>query len=405
MREVDLNQAGLLMEKIEWYAHLLRETSGQALPEFGNVEAFLQSFGSYREIIKDNCDTVDLSKHVLRTIQEICQLASNLYRTATGQELQLRPLSAMADRPGDVYQSPKLPTRAETFGGFDERRSKQQVPSQQPSSTWRDPLLSSITNTIGGQKDNHYHQHLQEKRDSYSSEADTISLASVNTPQHHRLSQADISNPNYEALQVSHHLHSLLCIINQQMTTIASLQQKLTENNDNPKAKYKHNDQLEELRNMQDKLQEDKTAWLKQKELQERDLKELREKQEALQKRLQADEADIRMQRDQLYRKLEKLQDQGILLTPNVGLSPTTIVCGDDGSSQATHASTDDHTDTGSGGEKKRDKWRSASSKSHPYQFLLYVLFHFVFVYISFLLDLSQSVVRRISFKAKKPKV
>lgn len=339
-------------------AQMLRVATGNALPEYENAEAFLQQFGSYSELIKENCDTAELSEHVFRTIQEIGQLASNLYRTATGQELQLRPFSALGDRCVDAYQSPKLPTRAETFGGFDERRLKQQ------------PFLTSIANSITGHKDNHYSPHHQDKRDSYTSDAETVSLASMNTPQHHRLSQADVSNPSYEALQVSHHLHTVLCIVNQQMTTISALQQRLNEHHDNPRAKYKHNDQLEELRNKQDKFQEEKTAWQKEKEQQEKELKELREEQLARQKTLNDRESDIAEQREKLFRQLENLQKQqkqGIV-TPNVGLSPSTIHCGDDGSSQAAYGGSDDHADAGSGGEKARrdttkSGWRSASSK------------------------------------------
>lgn len=373
MRRIDLEQAELLESKIELHARLLREASGAAqnLTEPDGIETFLNNFGSYRELITDNCDTVEISQHVLRVVQEISQLSSNLYKSATGYDLPIRSFSSLGERPGDAYQSPKLPTRAETFGGFDERRLKQQQQQQPPPLQARDPIISSLNNTINVYRDNHHHPHHQEKRDSYSSETDTISLASVGTPLHqsnsqhsgHRLSQQHDANPNLEALQVSHHLHTLLCIINQQMTAIASLQTDAKFGL--PKSKYKHNDQLEELRNMQDKLQEDKMAWLKQKEHQERELREMRDEQEALKKQLQEQQIDIAEQRDKVFRQMEQLSKQGIVLSPaNVAHAPT-IVCSDSSSS---HATADDHTDTGgnnggAGSEKRRDKWRSASSK------------------------------------------
>ena len=88
------------------------------------------------------------------------------------------------------------------------------------------------------------------------------------------------------ALQVSHHLQTLLCIISQQMTTISSLQHQLNSFRENPKSVYRHNDQLEELRNLQDRLQEEKTVWLKQKEAQEKELEEQKQAQKLLQVRI-----------------------------------------------------------------------------------------------------------------------
>ncbi len=188
-------------------------------------------------------------------------------------------------------------------------------------------------------------------RDSYSSETDTILSAQNN---HTRLSQ----DLNYEALQVSHHLHTLLCIINQQMTTISSLQVQV--NRENPKTLYRHNDQLEELRNLQDKLQEEKTVWLKQKEMQERELDERRMKQEALQKQIRAEQEDIKQQREQLFRTMERLTTQGVILSPNVPI-PTGI-----GSDDISHAGGDDHhhhvsvTD-GTLSDRRKEKYRSTS--------------------------------------------
>lgn len=190
-------------------------------------------------------------------------------------------------------------------------------------------------------------------RDSYSSETDTILSAQNN---HTRLSQ----DLNYEALQVSHHLHTLLCIINQQMTAISSLQVQVNVIRENPKTLYRHNDQLEELRNLQDKLQEEKTVWLKQKEMQERELDERRMKQEGLQKQIRAEQEDIKQQREQLFRTMERLTTQGVILSPSVPI-PTGIV-----SDEILHPGSDDHyvtcTDgTNTLGDRRKDKYRSTS--------------------------------------------
>lgn len=378
MRLKDLEQAILLEEKVALQANYLLEAGTQHVLEPESIETFLASFGSYKELITDDCDTVEISQRVFHTVQEISQLASNLYKAATGYDLPTRSFSSVGDRHSEIYQSPKLPTRAETFGGFDDRRTKQQQlqqlqlqqhqlyqqpPTHHQSSNlpWRDAVISTINSTISIHKDNH------DKRDSCSSaETDSLSVASSSIPLHQNHPKLG-HDPNYEALQVSHHLHTLLCIINQQMTTIASLHSQLNAIRENPKTMYRHNDQLEELRNLQDKLQEEKTVWLKQKEQQERELDEQKQQQEALQKQIRAEQEDIREQRDNLYRKMEKLSSQGILLSPNVALPPTSIVCSDDAGHhpQAQHSASDDHTDQGSGlsTDRRKDKWRSASSK------------------------------------------
>lgn len=184
---------------------------------------------------------------------------------------------------------------------------------------------------------------------------------------------------NCEALQVSHHLHTLLCIVNQQMTSIVSLNTQLNSLRDNPKSLYRHNDQLEELRNLQDKLQEEKTEWQKRKEQEEKDLADQKTELESLKAKLRAEQIDIGQQRDELHKKMQILSNQGILSSSNIALSPTSIVCSssDDAGHQTPHSNigascsnltVDDHTDMGgsnslSAEHKRRDKWRSASSK------------------------------------------
>lgn len=184
---------------------------------------------------------------------------------------------------------------------------------------------------------------------------------------------------NYEALQASHNLYGLLAIVNQQMTTIASLNAQLNAHRENPKSMYRHNDQLEELRNLQDKLSEEKTEWLKRREMEEKELIDQKSDLELLKSKLRAEQIDIGQQRDELHKKMQILSNQGILSSSNVALSPTSIVCSssDDAGHQTPHCSigascsnltVDDHTDLGSSNSlsaehRRKDKWRSASSK------------------------------------------
>lgn len=168
------------------------------------------------------------------------------------------------------------------------------------------------------------------------------------------------------------------------MTTIASLNAQLNAVRENPKSMYRHNDQLEELRNLQDKLQLEKTEWQKRRELEERDLELLKKHLESLQSKLRTEQIDIEQQRDELHKKMQILSNQGILSSSNVALSPTSIVCSssDDAAHQSPHSNigascsnltVDDHTDLGGsnslGAEHRRkDKWRSASSKCNTLQ-------------------------------------
>lgn len=409
MRLKDLEQAILLEEKVALQATYLAEAYGNAaaaasgttsttqsnseLTTDGSTastslqtlstttaETFLAGFGSYKELVTDDCDTVEITKRVFVTVQEISQLASNLYKSATGSELPMRSFSSVGERQSDVYQSPKLPTRAETFGGFDERKAKPILPPP-----WRDAVISTINNTISihnnNKQDNHHRS--DGKRDSYSSETES-SAAMLQQSQNYS-GGGRLSQEHLDALQVSHHLHTMLCIVNQQMTTIASLHAQVNAIRDNPKTMYRHNDQLEELRNLQDKIQEEKTTWMKQKEMQEKELDERRAEQLALQKQIRTEQEDIRQQREQLFRKMEKLTSQGVILSPNVSIpnisgaaaaaaavstSPSTSVVDD---LQHGGGSDENFVDGGntSTGDRRKDKWRSSSSKCSQFNLFL----------------------------------
>lgn len=310
MRQKDFEQAILLEEKIALQVSLLLEhrnnnnkSSSSGVENPINVDTLLEHFGTYRDLVRDDCDNVEIWKRVLTTIQDISLLASSLYTAATGLAFA-RSFSSVGERQSDLYTSPMLPKRAETFGGFDERRSK--LTTIIPS---RDAVLSTISS-------NYHHHQIRDRDSAIENDSSCYSLSS------HRTSNASdlIKDQNYAALQVSHHLHTLLCIISQQMTTIQSLQSQLNQYRENPKSIYRHNDQLEELRNLQDKLTEEKAEWLRQRDEQQKELDEQRAEQKALQSQLKADQEDIKSQREQLYRKMEMLSNQGLLISPNVSL-------------------------------------------------------------------------------------
>lgn len=83
---------------------------------------------------------------------------------------------------------------------------------------------------------------------------------------------------------------------------------------------YRHNQQLEELRNLQDKLSVEKTAWAATRDAEAKELEEKRVELVRLQEQIRAEQSDITQQREQLYRKMEVLTSQGLLISPNVTL-------------------------------------------------------------------------------------
>lgn len=125
MRITDIDQAILLEEKVRLHATYLMDSGARNVLEPDRAQILLENFGTYKELITDDCDTVEISRRVFHTIQEISQLASNLYKAATGYELPSRSFSSIGERHSELFQSPKLPTRAETFSAGDERRQHQ----------------------------------------------------------------------------------------------------------------------------------------------------------------------------------------------------------------------------------------------------------------------------------------
>lgn len=369
MRHKDIEQACLLEEKLTLYTECLLKSNVILNPnERDDVQAFLSNFGTYRDLINDESDSIEVSRRVLYAIQEISRLSSSLYKAATGHEVPVRSYNHLGEQQRQTEQ-PKLPMRAETFGGFDERRIKLQQ-------THPYDVTTTINNQLHQYDDNKY----------LNNNSSISSSSTVTSDENCSL----INKDHYAALQVSHHLNTLFSIINQQMTTIASLQTQ-----SNSRSIFRHNDQLEELRNAQDKFQEDKTTWLKQKELDEKELKEMHLKYDKMsmeekafieneKKQIKAAQEDVRQQRESLYAQMQKLANQGILLSPNVANPSTNIICSDDsGSHQAQNSSntTDDHTDLGGGGgalapeHRRKEKWRSASSKYFDERYLFILIF------------------------------
>ncbi|TDG42743.1 hypothetical protein AWZ03_010849 [Drosophila navojoa] len=372
MRQKDIEQALLLEEKLMLQFNLLKQQQPfgedlNAANTNGSAANFLAAFGSYKELVSTDCDTAELWRRVLNTVQDISQLAASIYSAATGLPVS-RTVSSVGEKQSALYASPTLPKRAETFAGFDEKRGKLNMGRE-----------VKLTPRL---------QELEEKRELKTQAPVEMAAAPTQLQLHASTLPSSSKEHNYAVLQVSHHLHTLLCIISQQMTCIQSLQLQLALYRESPRSSsvgggssaggasgsaaggssaYTHKDQLEELRNLQDKLQEEKTAWLRQKQQQMDELVEMRAQQLQLQQQIKAEQEDIRQQREQLYRKMELLSSQGLLLSPSTPL-PTLapalapVALPEEAHELDTPTATTPTTTAASTIDRRKEKWLNSGS-------------------------------------------
>lgn len=138
-------------------------------------------------------------------------------------------------------------------------------------------------------------------------------------------------------IQLSHYLNTLMCVFSQHFTSVEILKAELTKAYEeisklskecgrearDKKSLYRPNQQLEELRNLQEQLTQERTLWQKERDAQERILEEKREELTRLQESLRNEKEDVNQQREFLYRQLEALQRKGIILSPTLSVVST----------------------------------------------------------------------------------
>ncbi|KDR10554.1 rho guanine nucleotide exchange factor 18 isoform X2 [Zootermopsis nevadensis] len=392
LRQKDLEQAQILEEKMALQQKLLAAAGVENVFESPN----------YCNLVTEDSDSSAMWQEVLSAVQEVNNLASSLY--APGTNLS-RSVSSVGEHQSQAYISPTLPKRAETFGGFD-NANKDQLP-------------------VGGVKGVLKKHHPKDNRDQPHCSASTVpdsesnlgnkgEIQSLKLPLDHlpwrsamistippgvltsNLCDTSCELPallmlgeeqQLAAVQLSHYVYKLLSIISQQMTSVHSLQAQLSayksqltqEDGRERRPVYRHNQQLEELRNLQDRLTQEKEAWQREKDFEEKYIEEKKAELQRLQEQIRAEQNDITQQREQLYRKLEMLTSQGILISPNLPMVTGVLPHEESLSSQGIHISqsTDDSSPS-TGGEstvssptttvdprrKSESKWKSGPSKS-----------------------------------------
>ncbi|CAH1109775.1 unnamed protein product [Psylliodes chrysocephalus] len=311
LRQKDIEQALLLEEKMSLQLRLLA-AAGLEPP----------SPPSYRHLVSENADTSQMWKEVLTAVQEVSHLASSLYTTGTNLS---RSVSSVGEHQSETYVSPILPKRAETFGGFDNNQGPLKLLGKKLSTSGTPAGTPDFENLKPG--DSRLFERLPYRNCVITAgpltNGNILNVSSESPNQQHNIASAPDGpallslgrEQQYAAIQLSHYVYTLLCIISQLMTTNESLQaQVMTLRGGADSKQYRHNQQLEELRNLQDKLSGEKAAWNALKEQETKDLEEKKAELLRLQEQIRAEQDDITQQREQLFRKMEMLTNKGLLV-------------------------------------------------------------------------------------------
>ncbi|CAH0551320.1 unnamed protein product [Brassicogethes aeneus] len=307
LRQKDIEQALLLEEKMSLQLKLLA-AAGLEPP----------SPPCYRHLVSENADTGQMWKEVLTAVQEVSQLASSLYTTGTNLS---RSVSSAGEHQSDTYVSPILPKRAETFGGFDNC-------NQPPKLTGKKLQGNELDNIKPG--DSRLFERLPYRNCVITAGTQITNGNIISNTEQHIVTDVPAlltlgREQQYAAIQLSHYVYTLLCIISQLMTTNESLQAQIMtiKGGSEGSKQYRHNQQLEELRNLQDKLSGEKAAWAASRDQEAKELEEKKAELHRLEEQLRAEQKDITQQREQLYRKMEVLTSQGLLISPNTAIPVT----------------------------------------------------------------------------------
>ncbi|XP_025202662.1 rho guanine nucleotide exchange factor 18 isoform X3 [Melanaphis sacchari] len=337
LRQKDVEQALILEEKMGLQLKLLASAGVESLP----IEA-----PSYCHLVTEHQDSEKIRKEVMNAIQKVNELACSLY--ASGTNLS-RSASSVGEHQSVTYVSPTLPKRAETFGGFDNSLSSpknvlRKLPKVVDGN--ENSVESGNSSPIGTPCSTRKDSKLRDSNLAWKENCSTSSSQSATTIQSSSEFPTLLAlgkEQQATAMELTHHIYTLSSIISQQMTNIDSLQAELaayksqnlledpTVNSSNMSSSawlkdkrpiYRHNHQLEELRNLQDKLTHEKESWIRERDSEIKDLEERREQLLRLQEQVRLEQTDVTQQREQLYLKLQMLTNQGIIVSPNMQPPP-----------------------------------------------------------------------------------
>ncbi|XP_035217532.1 rho guanine nucleotide exchange factor 18-like isoform X4 [Stegodyphus dumicola] len=362
LHEKDLSMAQLCEERMHILVDLL-EMVGLEGEQFENVK--------YSHLV-ESTPGVETKELITSAITSASRLASNLY--TSGSNLS-RSVSSAGERQSETYVSPLLPKRAETFGGFDNPSKEQVAPTKEiffSVPAFKRKLLHlkehneiSILPSKNKMEDINLGESLETALQNFGLQTSlsvTGKAPSVcNSPdkQHSRklLSSSFLQHSSFppfrevnaevmsltatpllmtqgkeqllQIVELAHHLNTVVCTVLHLSSTVESMKVHIAQTDDklakltkekevrDRRPLYRPEHQLEELRNLQKQLNHDRAVWQQEKTQCEAELKSQREELEKLQEQLKIEQTDVTHQRELLYRKLDALQKQGIILSPS----------------------------------------------------------------------------------------
>lgn len=283
LRGKDMELARLLEDKMRILADML--------DELGVEQPFDSTVCRYLGLVQDKEGGSVTKEQLLQEVQEAAKLASSLY--SSGGALG-RSVSSVGELQSQGYQSPSLPRRAETFAGFD--------------NTGTSPLDTGLPSSLP----------------TSGTTGDKLELplppASVSTLS--PLLGLDRSEQGV-AVAMTHYLNNIMCMVSEHFTSLESIKVELAECKERAAlgwGRYKHNQQLEELRNLQEQLTQERRHWQVYRDEQDREISEAQDQMARMQAALEQERKDVEEQRNKLYRKLEALQAQGFEIGPNMAV-------------------------------------------------------------------------------------
>ncbi|KAG8190158.1 hypothetical protein JTE90_008692 [Oedothorax gibbosus] len=360
LHEKDLSIAHVCEERMRILVDLL-EMVGIEAEHFENIK--------YSHLM-ENPPGKDTKELISSAINSASRLASNLYTSGTNLS---RSVSSAGERQSETYVSPLLPKRAETFGGFDNPTKEQVIPvakvpvfkrkllhlkehselSILPSKTKVEDVnlgesletalqnfglqtslsvIGRVPSICGSPDKQQNRKHLltptyaQQHASFPPFREMNIEITSlITTP----LLMTQGKEQLIQIVELAHHLNTIACAVSHLSSSYESTKVQLAESDyklskltkekevRDKRTMYRPEHQLEELRNLQKQLNHDRSVWQQEKTQFETEIKSQREELEKLQEQLKLEQMDVTHQRELLYRKLDALQKQGIILSPS----------------------------------------------------------------------------------------
>ncbi|XP_064103577.1 rho guanine nucleotide exchange factor 18-like isoform X9 [Macrobrachium nipponense] len=247
----------------------------------------------------------------LRLVSGACGWGTNLARS----------VSSVGEHQSDAYVSPSLPKRAETFGGFDNpNKDASGHASKQSGGKKKKDSRLSLTST--GTTDSDVMESLKNRRPSGStlavrSSQDNLSIGSTMSD--------SVTQQQQQALaaKLIYWLQTSLVLSQHHLTQFDILRTKMVVGGSSVDGRFRHSQKLEELRNIQEQISHERAQWNKERDAQEKWISEKKLELQKKQEDLRMNEQDITQQRELLYRKLEALKAQGIILSPTLTVLTT----------------------------------------------------------------------------------